>query len=410
MINAKEALDIILKTVQSLGTVTVSLSRSLGYALAEDIIAVEHIPSFDNTAMDGYAIRSVDVQRVPVTLEIVDEIAAGKVANVLLKSGQAMGIMTGAKVPEGADAVVQMEWTERVDEAPARLREPHGRGGHVKVVRSVSTGHNIRKAGGDIQKGSRVLGKGQTIRPQEIGVLASLGKQFVQTVRPVRVAVLATGDEVVELGKPLTEGKIRNSNAYVLQALVQECRGEFVNLGIAQDDRAELKYKIGEGLKADVLITSGGVSAGKYDLVIEVLNELGVEIKFLKVNIKPGMPLVFAVFHDHYVFGLPGNPVSTMVTFLKFVKPAVLKLMGHRVVDSGIKIHARLQHEMKKTDGKRHFVRGILEGQNGAVTVRSTGSQVSNVMSSLTRANCLIILPEEKTQFTAGDEVEVELL
>jgi molybdopterin molybdotransferase len=398
MLNAKEALDVILNALQPLGTITVSLSHSLDYALAEDIIATENIPSFDNTAMDGYAIRSADVQHVPVILEVVDEIAAGKVADQQLKSGQAMSITTGAKIPDGADAVVQLEWTEYVDET------------HIKILRSVPLGHNIRKAGGDIEKGSRVLEKGQTIRPQEIGVLASLGKRFVPVVRYARVAVLATGNELVELGKPLPEGKIRNSNTYVLQALIQQCNAEFVDLGIAHDDHSELTRKITEGLKSDVLITSGGVSVGKYDLVIDVLKELGVDIKFWKVNIKPGMPLAFGTFRNHYVFGLPGNPVSTVVTFFKFVKPALLKMMGNREFDSAMKIHARLLHEIQKTDDKRHFVRGILESRNGAITVRSSGSQVSNVMSSLTKANCLIILPEEKTYFAQGDNVEVELL
>lgn len=398
MVNAAQALDVILKTVRPLGTVTVSLLRSLGYALADDVIAPENVPSFDNTAMDGYAVRSADVRKVPVVLEVIGEIAAGAVSTGSLKDGQAMSIMTGAKIPEGCDAVVQIEWTERINDT------------HIKILRSVSPGHNIRKAGGDIAAGSLVLERGKTIRPQEIGVLASLGKRFVHIVRPTRVAILATGNEVVELNKPLPDGKVRNSNAYVLQALVQQCGGECVNLGIAQDERSELRGKITEGLKADVLITSGGVSVGKHDLVIEVLKEVGVDIKFWKVNIKPGMPLLFGVQSDHYVFGLPGNPVSTMVTFLKFVKPALLKMMGHRECTANLNVHATLQHDITKTDGKRHFVRGILESRNGVLTVRSTGSQVSNILSSLTMANCLIILPEEKTTFAKGDQVEVELL
>jgi len=398
MITAREALDIILNNVRPLGPITVSLAHSLGYALAEDIVADDNIPSFDNTSMDGFAVRSDDIKAAPVVLTIVEEIPAGKIAEKTLKSGQAMSIMTGAKIPDGADAVVQVEWTERMDER------------HVKVLRSVQAGHVIRLAGGDIQKGARVLERGQTIRPQEIGVLASLGKEFVQVYRPARVALLATGDEVVPLNKKLPEGKIRDSNTYTLQALVQECGGEAISLGIAEDIREEVKSKVAAGLEADVLITSGGVSVGKFDLVIDVLKELGVEIKFWKVNIKPGMPLVFGVRDTRYVFGLPGNPVSTMVTFLKFVKPALRKMMGHRAVDNGLKVQALLQHEIKKQDGKRHFVRGILESQDGSMIVRSTGSQLSNVLTSLTKANCLIILPEGKNQFSPGEKVEVELL
>lgn len=398
MISAREARDIILENVGVLESVTVSLPRSLGYALAEDIVADDNVPSFDNSSMDGFAVRSENVRTAPVVLEIVGEIPAGTTAEQPLESGQAMSIMTGAKIPQGSDAVVQVEWTERID------------GKHVKVLRSVPAGHVIRRTGGDIEKGACALAKGQTIRPQEIGVLASLGNQFVQVYRPARVALLATGDELVAVNKRLPEGKIRNSNTYTLQALVHECGCEAIDLGIAKDSRDEIKSKIIEGLRADVLITSGGVSVGKFDLVIDILRELGVEVKFWKVNIKPGMPLVFGVHGLRSVFGLPGNPVSTMVTFLKFVKPALRKMMGHGIIDKELKLRATLQHEITKSDGKRHFARGILESQNGMMTVRSTGSQLSNVLSSLTKANCLIILPEEKDRFAQGEEVEVELV
>lgn len=398
MINAREALNIILESVHPLETITVSLLSARGYAIAENVIANESIPPFDNTAMDGFAIRSEDARNTPTILTVVGEIAAGTVFEKTLCHGEAVSIMTGAKIPNGSDAVVQVEWTEKLDDT------------HVKILRAVPVGHNIRRAGGDIKEGACVLEKGQELRPQEIGVLASVGKRFVEIHRPARVAILTTGNEIVEVHQPLTGGKIRNSNAYTLMALVDEIGAEAINLGIAKDDRMELKNKILEGLNADALITSGGVSVGKYDLVMDVLKEVGVEIKFWKVNIKPGMPLLFGISRGNYVFGLPGNPVSTMVTFLKFVKPALLKMTGRSEVDSGFKLHAKLEHEIKKTDGKRHFVRGILENRNGVLIVRSTGSQISNVLTSLAKANCLIIIPEEKEVVAAGEEVEVELL
>ena len=398
MISAQDARTTILGAVCPLEHITISLERSLNSVLAEDIVAAENIPPFDNAAMDGFAVKSENIQRVPCVLKIVGEIAAGIVASKELQSGEAMSIMTGAKIPSGCDAVVQQEWVEKKD------------GERVTIIKPVNKGHNIRSAGADIQSGATVLQAGRRLRPQEIGVLASLGRQFIEVHRRPCVAILATGNEIVEIDTPLTEAKIRNSNAYTLAALVKELDCEVMNLGIARDDRNELKQKIMEGLGADLLITTGGVSVGKYDLVIDVLKEIGAEIKFWKVNIKPGMPLMFALFNSIPIFGLPGNPVSSLVTFLQFVKPALQKVMGQKFTDARYKIQAKLDHEIRKNDGKRHFVRGILESKNGALRVRSTGSQISNILSSLAKANCLIILPEELEYVGAGEEVEVELL
>jgi len=248
------------------------------------------------------------------------------------------------------------------------------------------------------------------MRPQEIGVLASLGKNFVTVYRRPGVAVVATGNELTQLNKHLAPGKIYNSNAHLLCALLEEAGAEQKNLGVARDTPEEIRSTIIEGLSEDMLITSGGVSAGKYDLVIDAMKAAGVEIVFWKVNIKPGMPIVFGMKGATPVFGLPGNPVSTMVTFLKFVKPAIQKLMGSANAGSSMTFRAVLTHEIKKTDGRRHYVRGILEQKDGKLVVSSTGSQVSNVQSSLVKANCLIILPAEQELVRAGGEVEIELL
>lgn len=397
MINAAEARAIIVDAVHPLGTISVSLDHSLGCILAETIIAAEQTPPFDNAQMDGYAVRSEDIGTPPVALTIIGEVAAGAITARALQHGEAMSIMTGAKIPDGCDAVVQQEWTERGENT-------------VKILRSAPGGHNIRKAGADIALGSQVFIPGQSLRPREIGMLASLGKRYVSVYRPVSVTILPTGNEIVEIDKPLREGTIRNSNAHTLTALVRELGGEAHRFEIVPDDKTELRRRILEGLNADVLITTGGVSVGKYDLVMESMKEIGVDIKFWKVNIKPGMPLLFGMYGATPVFGLPGNPVSTMVTFLQFVRPALMKMMGHNKPDTSLKFYAKLEHEIKKSDGKRHYMRGIAETKNGSLMVCSTGPQVSNILSSLVKANCLIIIPEDKAFVAAGEEVEIELL
>jgi molybdopterin molybdotransferase len=398
MISAQEALQIILERAQPLETVSVALQHSLGYATAENVRSEMNIPPFDNAGMDGYAVRAEDIVVPPKTLALLGEVSAGTPSVKPLGANEAYLITTGAKIPPGCTAVAQNEIAEPVD------------ANHVKILQSVSQGAHIRKAGGDIRKGDLVLGNGRQIRPQEIGVLASLGKQFVNVYRKPSVAVVATGSELVELNKPLTDGKIRNSNARMLLALLEDCSATGVNLGIAKDVKDEISGKLREGLHADMLITSGGVSAGKYDLVIDAMKEVGIEIVFWKVNIKPGMPMAFGMYGAKPVFGLPGNSVSTMVTFLKFVKPAIQKLSGFREMEHHLKLRAVLTHEVKKTDGRRHFVRGVFENIDGKLQVTATGSQVSNVLTSLSKANCLIVLPEETGIAREGEEVEIELL
>ncbi len=398
MINAEEALLIILNSVPTLEPVTLALEHALGFALAEDIISLENIPSFDNSGMDGYAVRAEDVHQVPVTLKIAGEIAAGSVPQTVLRQGEAMSIMTGAPIPRGANAVVQIEWTEPADASG------------VKILRSVSQHHNIRRLGADIQQGANVLTRGSVLRPQEIGVLASLGKRFVKVYRKPEVAVLTTGNEVLDIDRPMVAGKVRNSNAYSLVASVGQTGCTAYNLGIAKDEQDDLQQKISEGLKKDLLITSGGISVGKYDLVMETLKALGVEIKFWKINIKPGMPLMFGLYAGKPVFALPGNPVSTLITFLQFVKPALMKMMGYQADNTRIMLCAMLEEEIKKTDGKRHFIRGVLSNNNGSLVVRTSGAQVSNILTSVTKANCLIIMREEEELIRSGEMVEIQLL
>ena len=399
MISAQEARNIILSSVKPLSTITVSLARARHYAVAEKIISGDDIPPFDNSAMDGYAVRYGDIKSVPIELTVVGEIGAGVIFQGTLQQNEAVSIMTGAPIPDGANTVVPIEFTEQTDQS------------RVKILRNVSFGENIRRAGEDVKRGSVVLDVGTTLRPQELGVLVALGKNFVQIYKPANVAILTTGDEVIDMENPLKPGEIRNSNLYVLRGLSEELGCEVVDLGNAKDNINEIRQKVIQGLESDALITSGGVSVGKYDFIKKVLQELNAEIKIQQVNIKPGKPFVFALLGSKTIFGLPGNPVSSMVTFLHFVKPALLKLMGRTSeIESDLKIKATLVNEIKKSDGKMYFLRGILESKNREFTVRSTGAQSSHLLTSLTKANCLIIIPENKDMINAGDKVEVSLL
>jgi molybdopterin molybdotransferase len=306
--------------------------------------------------------------------------------------------MTGAKVPASCDAVLQHELTEQIDSLS------------IKILRPVAVGANLRRAGTDIRKGDVVLQRGHCLRPPDLGVLASLGRQFVPIYRNPEIAVLATGSELVPIDRTPPPGMIRNSNIYAIRGMIAELGAHALDLGIAKDERAELCSRLEEGLRADMLITIGGVSAGKYDLVIEELKALGLEVVFWKVNIRPGMPLLFGMYNGRVpVFGLPGNPVSSSVTFMQFVRPAIERMSGLDTAGR-IRLRAALLEEFAKQDGKRHYVRGILDDRNGRLSVRTTGSQVSNVMTSLARANCLIVIPEECRVIHTGEEVEVELL
>ncbi|MFI5251846.1 MAG: gephyrin-like molybdotransferase Glp [Bacteroidota bacterium] len=396
MISADEALKIIKERIQPLQSVTISLPRALGKTLAENIISNDNVPPFDNSAMDGYAVRAREIAAAPVLLKIVGEIAAGTIFSGNLDTNQAVAIMTGSKIPVSCDTVVPQEMTERCGDDK------------VKILNSLPVGTNVRKAGKDIQKSEKVFGKGQLLRSPEIGVLASLGHKFVNVRQTPTVSVLATGNELVELDKQLTDGQIRNSNAYSLCSIIRESGCEAFNIGIARDNPEDLRNKLRKGLDADMLLTTGGVSVGKYDLVQEELKALGVDIHFWKVNIKPGMPLLFGTWNGKAIFGLPGNPVSALVTFSHFVRPALFAMMGRN--DSPMRFQAQILHDINKNDRKRHFMRGILEDINGVLSVKSTGMQDSNILTSLTRANCLIIIPEEKDVVKAGEQVEVELL
>jgi molybdopterin molybdotransferase len=398
MILAEEALQIIQETLRPLKPVQMPLHDALGRVLAEDIIAETDVPGFDNSSMDGFALAS-DGQTLGTSrsYRVVGESAAGRPYAGVVSVGEAVRIMTGAKIPVGASTVIELE---RVVESE----------GSIRTDVAAQAGRNIRRAGEDLRRGSKVLRPGLRLRPAHLGVLASLGRSSVIVTRAPRVAVVTTGTELADSGGSLSEGQIFNSSAVVVPGMLREAHADVASVRSVTDDQDSLRAAFHEAAASDALISTGGVSVGAHDLVLEVLRSLGVSILFWKVRIKPGMPLAFGVWPDgRPVICLPGNPVSTGVTFQQFVKPALDALEGAATTSLARGV-ARLEHEIRKSDGKRHFSRGIASRSDGVWSVRTTGSQSSGMLSSLAFANCLIIIPEEVECLAAGDNVEIEWL
>ncbi len=400
MITVEEALDLILPNIQPLGAEKVSILEALGRAIAEDIDANRDIPPLDNSGMDGYAVRSEDVQNAdpkhPIRLEVTEDLPAGFISNRTVGRGEAIRIMTGAAIPRGAEAVIPVEWTEKEDR-------------FVSIFKAALPGEYIRKAGEDVKKGERVISSGDLIRSAEVGMLASLVRSFVSVHQRPMVAILCTGEELVDVDGDLEDGKIVSSNSYTLAAQVKDCGAIPVQLGIAKDRKEEIKEKLLQGLRADVLLSSAGISVGDYDFVKEVLNDLGMEMLFWKVAMKPGMPLAFGRIQGKPVFGLPGNPVSSMVSFEQFVRPSLLKMMGRRQIFRPV-IEAILKEEIDKEPGRRHFVRALVTYEGDHYLVTTTGAQGSGILRSMVKANGLIIIPENQEIVRAGETVKVQLL
>ena len=414
MISVEEALQRILGYVHVLEPEEKPLLDALGQVLAEDVVADYHIPPLDNTAMDGYAVRAADTAGAslqnPVRLRVLGELAAGHMYAGEIAPGTAVRIMTGAPLPAGADAVVPFEDTD----------EPSGRefGSFAKPVESVaifhavSKGDNVRRAGEDVRKGTTVLTKGMTLRPAHIGALANLGYATVSVIRRPVVAVLSTGDELVPLGEPLGPGKIHDSNTYSVAALVRQSGGVPKPLGIARDSVEDLTAKIRGGLDADMLVTSAGVSRGDYDVVKDVLAREG-QVDFWTVRMKPGKPLAFGAFPSgnrqvpH--IGFPGNPVSSMISFELFARPAIFKMMGKSGWERPT-LRAIAEDRISNSDGRRIFARAVVTERGGRYYASLTGPQGSGILTSMVVANALAIVPEDVPAIEAGDEVTVIML
>ncbi len=402
-VSVETALQIMLDSVTTVGHERVHLLEAAGRILYEDIRSDINIPPFDNSAMDGYAVRSTDTKwssaTTPVPFMVAGEIqAGGGLKDRILAKGTAIRIMTGAPVPEGADAVIPVEFTVE-----------DGHQGRMLAYKELKTHENIRCAGEDVTAGQTVLKRGDALKSADIGLLAALNKKEIPVYKKPAVAIISTGDEIVEVGEETAPGKIRNTNAYTLIAEVRKYNGDPRYLGIARDTLTTTREKFEEALQADVVISTGGVSMGKYDLVKQVLEELGVDVKIEKIRMKPGKPMIFGVRGRTLYFGLPGNPVSTMVSFIEFVRPVLLRLGGARVIDKP-EIRAKLEHDIRKSSERKEFIRARFSIIGGSFHVTATGPQGSGILRSMSLANCLIVIPEDVAEYKKGDFVIVQLI
>jgi molybdopterin molybdotransferase len=391
----EEAQKRILDTARQLNGETVELLEASGRVLDEDVKSPWNLPRFSNSAMDGYAVRYADCKREG-TLRIIEFVPAGAQATKAVEPGTAIKIMTGAPVPEGCDCIVPFEEAEES-------------GDEVRITGTAKLGKHIRPAGEDVRQGEVVLTAGRVLRSFEINLLASCGYAQVRVVRRPRVAVVATGDELVALGQTPGVAQIINSNAYSLTAAARAAGAEAVMLGIARDTKASHREKLAEGLKCDVLITSAGVSVGEHDLVRGILAELGVTLVFERVRVKPGKGMTFGTMGEKLVFSLPGNPVSSMLTFEEFVAPALRKMMGREEPVERL-FAAELQHEVHKPREMALLLRVKLERVNGKWFARSAGVQETGLVRTLVEADGVALLPEGCDSFAAGTAVQVHWL
>jgi molybdopterin molybdotransferase len=402
-LSVEEARDAILAEIRPLTIERVGISDALGRTLAEPVTAPFAIPSSDNTAMDGYAVIAEDVanasEGTPALLDVIADLPAGYVASQPVRRGQAIRIMTGAPIPSGADAVVMVEHTAREDR-------------RVRVFKPSTPGLHIRRRGEDVREGEVVLQAGSTLRSGEVGMLASLQKPFVRVWRQPRVAIVSTGDELVEVGETLAPGKIVNSNSHSLAALVREAGAVPIVHPIARDTTEEISEALSAAASSsDVVLTTGGVSVGDYDYVKPVLDGLGARLHFWRVAMKPGKPVVFATLAGKPFFGLPGNPVSSMVGFHLFVAPALRKAMGAHP-DDWIRptVEALLVNDVRSTGDRRTFIRAHVSWRDGNLRASTRPAQGSGVLSSMLAANGLVIVEEGVKGGRRGDRVPVYLI
>lgn len=383
-------------TVPITGFEQVALRSALGRVLAESITSPLDVPAHTNSAMDGYAIRSADLPDTETSkLTVIGTALAGLPFQGQVKPGTAVRIMTGAVLPQGADCVVMQERVKREAE-------------WVFIGTGNKANQNIRKAGEDLTTGEVVLESGKLLTPADLGLLASLGIAELRVLRRLRVAFFSTGDELCSIGEPLGEGQIYDSNRYTLYGMLTRLGVDIIDMGVVRDRQDALTRAFQEAAcNADAVITSGGVSVGEADFVKTILTALG-EVNFWKIAMKPGRPMAFGRIKDAVFFGLPGNPVSVMVTFYEFVLPALKRMMGQKQ-SMPIYIKVNCTTPLRKRPGRREFQRGILEyGSDGTLQVRGTGNQGSGILSNMSRANCFIVLPEECGNVESGSTVDVQ--
>lgn len=399
MISVESASETILEVIKALPLESVDVMNALGRVTGEDIVATRPNPPWDNSAMDGYALLSANVADAtaekPVTLKVIYDLPAGQMPKGPVGAMEAVRIMTGAPVPDGATAVIMVEKTKT------------GEGATVIISGPVPDGDNIRRRGEDFRSGDVVIKKGSLVRPAEVAMLATIGAPFVMVHKRPRVAVLSTGDELTDIDETPSLGKISNSNGYGLSALVQESGAFFINLGIARDTKDSLREKLKSAMGADCIISSGGVSVGDYDFVKDVLQELGSSMLFWKVAMKPGKPLAFGVIGGKPAFGLPGNPISSMVAFEQFVRPALLKMAGRSDIFRAV-FNARLEKDIKIKPGRTNFIRSELKLSTEGFAVTPLDGQSSGMISTMVRANAFVIVPADSSGFKKGETVKVQ--
>jgi len=402
MLTVEEAQQIVLDSVLILGEERVPLSQALGRVLAEDVAPKYDIPPHNNSSVDGYAVQAEDTNDAspasPCRLEVLEEIPAGVVPVHRIAPGKTSRIMTGAVIPSGTSAVVMVENTVM-------------EGKHVQILKPVRSGQNVRYRGEDVKTGQTVLSTGSELGPGEIGLLASFQRSFISVMRQPTVSILSTGDEVVDIDQALTPGKIVNSNSYSLAALVKEAGGRPVSLNIARDTEEEIRSAIQSALHADVILTTGGVSVGDYDYVKKVIQDLGAEMKLWRVQMKPGKPLAFGMIQGKPFFGLPGNPVSCMVSFLLFARAALRKITGHPQSQWHLPIiTATITNDLTAGGDRRHYLRAHVVYEDGLFFASTVSGQGSGMLSSMSGTNGLVVVESGISSIVEGTQVSVLLM
>src|SRR5579875_925345 len=400
MISADQALAKVLASVSRLGIERLPLRAATGRILAEEIRSNRDIPGFDNSAMDGFAVRAADVvgasERAPRRLKVTETVAAGSMPTVMVGAGEAVRIMTGAPLPQGADSIVPVERTRCS-------------GNVVEILAEPARGEFVRPSGEDLRAGELVIAPGKQLTPSDIGMLGALNHAMVDVWRRPRVSIVSTGDELVDIDQVPSGAQVVNSSAYALAAAVEECGGEAVILKVARDTPEEIRARLAEGTAMDAMLSTGGDSAGDFDHVKAILGELGMRTLFHGVAQKPGRPLKYGLIGNRPIFGLPGNPVSTMVCFYLYVRPALLKMGGHTALGLP-RVTARCGADIKIANNLTEFVRVKLERRGDEFHALPAGSQGSNILSGLSRADGLLVGPARENLLKAGFPATVLLL
>jgi molybdopterin molybdotransferase len=400
-LSLEEAQNVILNSVIPLGCESIPILEAFNRILYEDVVSDIMIPPEDDSAMDGYAVIADDTFGAsvnnPVRLKIKGEIqSGGSIIGKKVLRGTAIRIMTGAQIPEGADAVVKFEDTEEEED-------------YVRIYQQIAKYKNYRFQGESIKKGDIALYKGERLSSAGVGILASLNRKTVKVYKQPTVSIISTGDEIADLGEEIRAGQVRNTNAYTVYSEVKKYGSLPIYLGVAKDTMQDMKEIFTRALTSDVVISTGGVSMGRYDFVKDVFRDLDIGLQFEWIKVKPGKPFVFGRKENKLIFGLPGNPVSTLTSFIQFVRPALLRLMGAKKITKPI-VNAILEEDLSKKPRVKNLVRGYFTVKDNEFHVSTTGNQGSSVIRSMNDANCLIVIPEGVTEVKAGEKVAIQLI